>query len=232
MIKTHIIALTGYAGTGKDTVADLLVTHCGFRKLAFADALRAEVSEAFGIDVADLTHRRTKEVPIGSLRLRYAPPALLGALMLAGVCQDQHAYGLYSKQFLDAPRSPRQILQWWGTEYRRAQEPGYWTRIVTERIAFAIRNYERRFVITDCRFVNEAESVRNMGGQIWQVKRPGIDGASTAEGAHASATDGSQFAPEVVINNSHDIRHLQQLVLGEFWAVDAGLAGVKVEIEA
>ena len=40
-VRTHIIGLTGFAGAGKDTVADLLVAHARFRKLAFADALRA-----------------------------------------------------------------------------------------------------------------------------------------------------------------------------------------------
>lgn len=229
MIKTHIIALTGYAGTGKDTVGDLLVTHCGFRKLAFADALRAEVSEAFGIDVADLVHRSTKDVPTGALRLRGAPAAFVGSLMYSAAV-DALTTGTVVNFDLDTPRSPRQIMQWWGTEYRRLREPNYWARIVTERIAYAIRQHERRFVITDCRFQNEADCVRDMGGQIWKIKRPGIDGASTTEGAHVSATDGSQFAPDAVINNSHDIRHLQQLVLGEFWARDAGLGGVRVEI--
>lgn len=235
MIKTHIIALTGYAGTGKDTVADLLVTHCGFRKLAFADALRAEVAEAFGLDMVELTHRSTKDAAMGALSLRKGPPGLVGALACAGAFKVtavvRGSFGV-SDDFLDAPRSPRQIMQWWGTEYRRVQAPNYWTRLVGERIAFGIRNHERRFVITDCRFSNEAEFVRDWNGQIWQVKRPGIDGASTTEGTHASATDGSQFAPDAVINNSHDIRHLQQLVLGEFWARDAGLSSVKVEIAA
>ena len=37
--------------------------------------------------------------------------------------------------------------------------------------------------------------------------------------------------PDAVLHNSHGIKHLQQLVLGEFWAHDAGLKSVKVEIE-
>lgn len=231
MIKTHIIALTGYAGAGKDTVADLLVTHCGFRKLAFADALRAEVAEAFGIDVADLTHRSTKDVPMGALCLSNAPHGLVGSL-LREIGPGGPGAPFDLQAFLAAPRSPRQILQWWGTEYRRAQAPDYWTHIVSKRIRWHMLQHERRFVITDCRFDNEAECVRAMGGQVWQVQRVGVDGASTPEGAHSSATDGSRFNPEIILRNGGSIRDLQEIVLGAFWAHDAGLRAVRVEVLA
>ena len=67
MNKPHIIGLTGPAGCGKDTVAQLLATHLGFAHLAFADALRVEVAHAYGIDHGMLTRRDTKEVPTGAL---------------------------------------------------------------------------------------------------------------------------------------------------------------------
>jgi hypothetical protein len=40
-----IIGLSGYAQSGKNTVADILVDHHGFIQLAFADAIRAFVYE-------------------------------------------------------------------------------------------------------------------------------------------------------------------------------------------
>ena len=40
-----IIGLSGYAQSGKNTVADILVDHHGFTQLAFADAIRAFVYE-------------------------------------------------------------------------------------------------------------------------------------------------------------------------------------------
>jgi hypothetical protein len=64
---------------------------------------------------------------------------------------------------------------------------------------------------------------------IWRVTRPGCD---VAPGAHVSEVTGEAFAPDAVLHNTHDIKHLQQIVLGEFWAHDAGLASVKVEIAA
>jgi len=223
-----LIALCGLAGSGKDTAADLLVTHCGFIKLAFADSLYDEVAEAFGIDASQLRRRETKEHPLTALALRKCKSDTFVNRMLRW-----HFDGGSKGEAvdMDAPRSPRQILQWWGTEYRRNQSEAYWVSKASARVSHYMRErLATKFVITDCRFHNEERMVRQgFGGMVWQVKRPGL---GLVEGSHASATNGDAFKPDVVLNNDHDIRHLQQIVLGEFWAHDAGLAGVKVEIAA
>lgn len=43
-----IILLSGWAGSGKDTVADYLVSYHGFKKFAFANPLKDLASELFG----------------------------------------------------------------------------------------------------------------------------------------------------------------------------------------
>lgn len=227
--KTHIVALSGYAGTGKDTIADLLVTHVNFRKLAFADALRAEVATGYDIDITYLLDPTTKNSPIEALALRHAPGAFQDAVLLHCHLRDIPPTGTLDA-WLDQPRTPRQILQWWGTEYRRRHQDDYWTSRVVDRLAYYIRNGERRFVITDCRFANEADTVHAMGGVIWQVTRPGVDAATTPEGKHASVADGSAFKPAAVIANTHDVGHLQQLVLTEFFAAEAGVPRDQVHL--
>lgn len=231
-MKTHIIGLTGFAGVGKDTVADLLVTHLGFRKLAFADALRGEIAEGFQVDPVYLSHPSTKGLPIAALAMNRAPTPFLGAVALSVGSDGRDALGYLSTAWLEEPRSPRQIMQWWGTEFRRQQHPRYWTQIMLARLAEMSRNGASRFVVTDVRFENEADTVHAAGGTLWQVTRPGISGATTTEGTHVSATDGSVFKPSAVIANAHDIRHLQQLVLSEFVAFDSGIAGAQVTVPA
>ncbi len=223
---THVIGLTGPAGSGKDTVAALLHTHCGAQVLAFADALRAEIVESFCIEHVFLTRRETKEHPISALALnRCLDSAFVGRMLM-----QHHALHPGTVLDLDAPRSPRQIMQWWGTEYRRAAQPGYWISKAAQHIHWLHKSQSSRLVvITDVRFEDEANLVRNLGGQIWQIKRPGCD---VPPSAHVSEVTGEGFAPNLVINNAHDMRHLQQLVLGGWAEREWGVPGVRVEVPA
>lgn len=222
----HLIGLTGPKGSGKDTVASLLRTHAGFYPIAFADALREEIGHAFCIEPLYLIRPETKEHPLSDLALRKClSDAFVGRMALQhldrGVDID-----------MDAPRSPRQIMQWWGTEYRRTQDADYWTVMLERRIERLIMSGDqRRIVVTDVRFDNEVACIRaeEFGGVLWQVTRTGRD---VPEGSHVSEVTGEQFEPDAVIDNSGDIRHLQQQVLGKWWAMDAGLAAVNVEIPA
>lgn len=207
MPHIKIIGLTGLAGSGKDTVADLLTVHSGFVKVAFADALRLEAADAFNIDVRHFTFRDTKELPLRCL-------ALARCLSAPFVERMQMHHALAGQVLdLEAPRSPRQIMQWWGTEYRRAQHTAYWLQRMMATLNTLLRERTAAgIVVTDCRFSNEVDLVRlSYGGEIWQVLRPGIE---PLPGAHASETGGAYFHPNRIITNGHTVGHLQQLVLG------------------
>lgn len=185
-----LVALCGLHGAGKDTVADALPA----QKFAFADALYREVAEVFGVQVSDLKFRDSKEIPFGRLALKY--------------CQDdgfRDFRGVPSNA--NAPRSPRQILQWWG-DYRRAIDPDYF---INKCRSDVVEHSE--VVITDCRFPNEAAMVRQLGGQIWQVVRPGHNPPCNG---HASENDGSGFAPDVVIINNGTLEELRATALQEW----------------
>lgn len=217
MHNPRIIGLSGPAGSGKDTIADLLAVHAGFTKMAFADTLRTEVVLAFATDPSFLTQRETKETPMRCLAI--------------GRCLDE---GFVARMIvmhtlkslpldLDAPRSPRQIMQWWGTDYRRHQAADYWVNAFLKRARYLLgQRLASRIVVTDCRFLDEVDAVRiALGGQLWQVCR---DGVTVAPGSHVSEVTGAEFRPDVVINNSHSVKHLQERVLEAYWASGAGLA--------
>lgn len=190
-----LIGLTGPAGSGKDSAADALVHLAGFTKLAFADALRAEVCAAFGVPLNYLTARETKEHPIQALAL--------SRCMVLGFTHAMQA--LEPALDLDAPRSPRQVMQWWGTEFRRAKDTSYWISRAMQRIK-RLHKQGKSVVVTDVRFPDEAEAVRAMCGVIWQVWRPGVD---VPDGAHASETHGREFDPEFVIDNDEGLDELR-----------------------
>jgi Deoxynucleotide monophosphate kinase len=92
----------------------------------------------------------------------------------------------------------RRILQWWGTEYRRAQDPDYWTRAWERKVA----GYDLARVnvlVDDVRFLNELNVIRNLGGHLVRIDRSGY----AAGGNHASeiSLDGFTGWDEVVLNN-------------------------------
>lgn len=214
--KPLIIGLCGPAGAGKDTVAAILRAHAGFRALAFADALREEVCSAYGIEPLFLTRRELKDSPQAYLALgKCADQAFVNAVR-------RKLQPMQADTFLTEARSPRQVMQWWGTEYRRAQRATYWL----DQVAQSVRNLnrailQRTFVITDVRFTNEATAVRNMGGQIWQVTRPGAE----ATGGHASDVSGAEFNPDQIISNTGTVHDLVDIVAQAYRLAEVNAAG-------
>jgi hypothetical protein len=71
----------------------------------------------------------------------------------------------------------RRILQWWGTEYRRAQDPDYWTK-AWERKLGKLDLARTHVLVDDVRFINELEMIRKHEGFFIRVERPGFNGAN------------------------------------------------------
>jgi len=206
-----LLGFTGTAGSGKDTCAELL-RPMGFKSIAFADALRREVAEAYRIDGRMLTDRDTKEWPIDTLALgRCADFAFVRAVSGAfsndlGTEEEAQAYS----DFLSAPRSPRWVMQQWGTEYRRTQDATYWLDIVTrwvgtQRRAAMAEGRPALLCITDVRFENEARMVRALGGQVLRVHRPDLAPLAAGTAEHASE---AEIRSNEVVHNDGDIQHL------------------------
>lgn len=188
-----LIGLTGPNGAGKDTVAQTLstmlqTTGCRTAVLAFADALYEEVSAAFFLNPLHLKDRATKEHPLQQLSLTYC-----GDQQFAQVVQQQTGCTAYT------PHSPRQILQWWGTEYRRAQQPDYWVQRLLAKVQQHREAGVQHIIVTDVRFADEAAAIRAQGGQIWRIHRPNYTPAGTG---HVSEVTGEEFAPEFTFRNS------------------------------
>lgn len=119
----RIIGLHGPARSGKDTIADYLVATYGFMKFAFSDALYREVANAYGLpDESLLRGDATKDNTTPRMALDRCNDPVFSELARSAI--------LEAHQGLAFPRSiglsPRWVLQQWGTEYRRAQNPDYW----------------------------------------------------------------------------------------------------------
>lgn len=185
-----IFGLTGPAGAGKDTIADVWVLE-GFRKIAFADALYQEVATAFGVTIEFLKDRAHKESPLADLALtRCADPAFV----------EQISPLVSSFSY---PLSPREILQWWGTEYRRRQSVSYWTDPVRAHLGQG-----GNWVVTDIRFADEADTVRAFGGLVVRVQRD-LTILTVGTDAHASEAFWRICQPDIEIVNDGSLEALR-----------------------
>lgn len=168
----HLIGLAGPAGAGKDMVADLLIHRHGWHKFSFGDALYAEVSQAFGIAVRDLKDPTAKETPTDRLALMRCEDQDFVDCQLAGVGDEYLAMALMSE-----PLSPRYVLQRWGTDYRRDEDPDYWVRRAADTYSRCAsgENPPPGLANTSTRFPNEVRWIREEGGVVVHIERPGCE---------------------------------------------------------
>ena len=176
MTPLRLIGLVGYAGTGKDTVRQLLEMEHGFVGLAFADPIRSMLRTLYqqsGIDEKYIDERDCKEAPIEDLATQQ-------------------------------PVTYRQMAQTLGTEWGRSLSADFWLELMTSRIAAFRRHGERLFVISDVRFVNEAKWVKDAGGELWRIHRPGVAPVR----AHASEAEIELIECDRLVDNSGTVDDL------------------------
>lgn len=163
-----LVGLSGVAGAGKGEAAKVLVQEHGFIEFSFSDPLYRQVSEAFSIPLSELYDRELKEKPHPLLKLRECKNREF-------VSKMSHLL-FYTKGVLygSLPLSPREVLQLWGTEFRRSQDPNYWLSLAKEW--FESQEPGARCVNTSVRFLNEKKWVEShpLGAAV-MVKRPGFE---------------------------------------------------------
>ncbi len=142
-----IIGLVGQAGVGKSTLTNQLIEHLNLTavKYSFADSLRYEIEDA---------------ATNGSL---WVPPTD-DTDVLAGYQEVKADAGiLYIKPYTFAVR---RLLQWWGTDYRRAQDNMYWVKQWCRGLP-----YSDHIIVDDVRFSNEGRIIKALGGKVVRLTR-------------------------------------------------------------
>lgn len=104
--------------------------------------------------------------------------------------------------------SPRRLLQTLGTEWaRNTVGDDVWIKHLFRRIDEA--GNAPGFVITDVRFENEAQAVKDRGGHIIEVVRPQpLDGVSEAARRHSSEAGIPDDLVDATIVNDTDVAGL------------------------
>ena len=140
-----IIGISGFIGSGKDTIADYLVNSHGFRRESFANSLKDAVSLVFGWD-RTMLEGRTKQ---------------------SREWRDQ--VDPWWAERLNMPNlTPRWVLQFWGTDVlRKTFHDDIWIASLENKL----RKTQDNIVISDVRFPNEVKAIHGAGGKVYRVRR-------------------------------------------------------------
>ena len=160
-----VIGLSGYARSGKDTVADILVNNYSFTRLAFADKVREFLyasDDAVKFVVDEVGWERAKNMP-----------------------------------------SVRRALQTTGLAAREVFGQNFWVDQIVKSL-----DDLNLVVITDVRFKNEADKIRNRGGYVWRITRNGVGPVND----HISELDLDDYEFDLVLNNNHSLDTLEKMV--------------------
>jgi hypothetical protein len=195
-----VIGLTGPARSGKDTVARMIAEELpaiNVRREGFADKLKVSAARALG-------HDGTPAQCIAwcdGLKVDGDVDSWVGG-------PDRSHYNLCGRQF----------LQRYGTEaHREVFGEDFWLDAVLPmdgyRASEALRPCPTRddcdvLVISDVRFENEAQRVRDYGGEIWKVYRPDVLPVTS----HASEAGLPPDLIDVLIPNVGTLDYLREYV--------------------
>ena len=182
-----IIGLCGAQGSGKDTVANILITEYGFVKLTFASTLKDVVAILFSW-----------------------PRDLLEGLTEESRLWRETVDDFWSAKLSISGFTPRKALQMIGTDlFRLHFNNDIWISIVENKIGAMLKNNPNiNIVISDCRFANEFSLIKKFpDSHIITILRE--KNYSINKLAHSSETEWVNYNFDAILQNDNSIDELK-----------------------
>lgn len=199
-----LIGLSGKAGAGKDTVFTVVRelaarAGCSAVRDAFADRLKESAAAALGI--------------------------VSGGWEFCNDLKDRGEVVWDLPDLAETRLTGRQFLQYYGTEaHRDVFGDDFWIRAVLPNPSAAFFGRKDRFdllVVTDVRFDNEAQAIKECGGEMWRVDRWGAGAAASGHASEGGIAE--ELIDRVIDNNGSmlDLRHHTARALAQGGVLDA-----------
>jgi hypothetical protein len=190
---TRVVGLTGYARSGKNTVASLIAKLSPERtkEVAFADAIKVSAARALGV--------RFDGDQVGTAAVREWADRFKASQTIEIVESGETIHRV----------SGREFLQRYGTEAHRDMfDADFWVKVVDMDPPEV-----DLLLITDVRFPNEAEAIRTTGGEVWKVVR--TDGSPAND--HPSERPLPDDLIDRTVNNEGTLDDLEDEVERVMW---------------
>lgn len=200
-----LIGLSGVAGSGKDTCADLLVRNHRFVKVALADEIKRTAQRWFGFTDQQLWGSSEKRnEPDTRYSSKLTPRYVLQVL---GTEVGRH---IYPDLWIDYTMRIVQKIQ----EGCYAYDARSGLRFMTP--VEGVMEPNTNVVIPDVRWPsgNEGKAIRKAGGKLVRVVRPdaGLQGTLANHASEAGQADVPNSAFDIVIHNAGSLGMLKDLV--------------------
>lgn len=230
------IALLGFSGSGKSTVSEMIKDRLGaaVHTIAFAGPLKDFAGDVFGFTHDQLwgpSESRNAPDPrfsgdarastIFQIRKRYEAYKQMWIVRVVPKGTDTFSALRKLERWFDEtlardPLTPRYVLQTLGTEWGRKIHDRIWSLAGVTEAERAMRGYRgdplwvttpaEVVIVSDLRFLNEAEDWTAAGGEIWMIDRPSLDESQTATaGIAGHASEAEQKSPEMRKYITHTI---------------------------
>lgn len=139
-----IIGLSGRIGSGKSTVSNYLVKKYGFQEMSFAESLKDTLANIFNWD---------REM-------------LEGSSFESRIWREEVDH--WWSERLGMTITPRKMMQQFGTDLIRNQfHQDIWIASLENKI----HTLQGDIVVSDCRFPNEIQAIRNLSGMIFRITK-------------------------------------------------------------
>ena len=222
MEKTNIIGISGKIGSGKDTVGKIiqyLTSECSDRDGKYYRPFERFVAAGGGSDLRNFDHYYYSEWEIKKFagKLKEVASLLTGIPVNEFEDQDFKKTNLpeewstwYPNSDRAEPMTVRTLLQKVGTDCMRdCLHKNVWVNALFADFYPVKMSQDNpsKWIITDCRFPNEATAIKEKGGILIKVTRPGEE-----VGTHASEIALDNWSFDIVINNNGTIDDLIEKV--------------------
>lgn len=165
MVLPRIIGVSGKIGCGKTAFSKAFIDKFpSYEILNFGGILKKELSENYQFPL-EWTYDQ-------KLKLNVINPATTWETIIDYI----RDYLMIDKKHIgkhngDAPELPkhnmtvREALQWYGTDFRRKNDPNYWIKRMHDQL-----KHHPWAIIDDVRFRNEANMIRSLGGILIRLE--------------------------------------------------------------
>ena len=227
--KPNLIGISGKMGSGKDLLYNMLceLSDIDFENKKFAYPIKWIIAVLIGCDIRQLEDREFKEKELGEEWTKYRIITKGLPNYYVSTLQEAEDNTRHSNQrYVKVVMTPRLLLQLLGTEAgREIIHPNIWVNalfadykdewvdsgdsVAEEDVSKVLK--EPNWIITDVRFLNEAQAIKDRGGILIRINRPQLI-ERDFEHLSETALDDYDGFDYVIENNSDSVADLVEQV--------------------